>query len=97
MYMMVKKKSTSVEIDKKTSLNSNASKDSEVLLNSIIPLKLATDQSLKVIQKHKEVYDLILFLSCFPNGIQKTDAIEMMLNRNDIDASIEFLHNYSFL
>ena len=49
MYMMVKKKSTSAEIDKKTSLDSNASKVSEVLLNSIIPLKLATDQSLKVI------------------------------------------------
>ena len=49
MYTMVKEKSTSVEIDKKTSLDSNASKVSEVLLNSIIPLKLATDQSLKVI------------------------------------------------
>ena len=50
-----------------------------------------------VIKNHKDVYDLLLFLSCFPNGIQKTYVAELMENQNEIDQGIKTLHRYSFL
>ena len=71
--------------------------ENNILLASLNPLKLATQKSLEHIKNKKKAYELLLLLSCFPHGIQKSYVIKLLENEKDIDESIKILHKYAFL
>ena len=93
LYKMVHEHAQKSDLGSKKSTSSNSD---QILKASVVPLKLAADQSLKLIKKNKDVNDLLLLLSCFPHGIRKPYIENLMVNEN-LDQSIYTLKNLSFL